>query len=29
MDLAKRTMGPVLGEGSVVMNVLHDDKLTL
>jgi hypothetical protein len=29
MDLAKRTMGAVLGEISVAMDVLHDDKLTL
>ncbi len=28
MDLAKRTMGAVLGENSVAINVLHDDKLT-
>ena len=29
MDSAKRTIGAVLGENSVAMNVLHDDKLTL
>ena len=28
MDLAKRTIGPVLGEDSVAVNVLHDSKLT-
>jgi hypothetical protein len=29
MDLAKRPMGAALGENSVAMNVLHDNKLTL
>lgn len=29
MDFGKRTMGAELGENSVTMNVLHDDKLTL
>ena len=29
MDLAKRTMGAVLGENSVAMNVLHENKHTL
>jgi hypothetical protein len=28
MDLAKRTMGAVLGGSSVAMNVPHDNKLT-